>query len=155
MVLAEICKSEGSFKCLSMMSDSPIENSVVYWIALAIYRGTLTVVSQSRAAGVAIPSDNSRPWNGAGSHAHWDQPNPRILRGCSHKETPSRQGLPHVSQLTGAIAAFGKVLELLTALQQPEELGPKPRRFLVATWLHDLGDEGGPVAVMPGPLRRR
>jgi hypothetical protein len=62
---------------------------------------------------------------------------------------------PTFHNLTGAIAAFGKVLELLTALQQPEELGPKPRRFLVATWLHDLGDEGGPVAVMPGPLRRR
>jgi hypothetical protein len=62
---------------------------------------------------------------------------------------------PAFHDLTGAIAAFAQVLELLTVLQQEEESTPEPSPLPVATWLHESAEDGRPIAVMPGPLRRR
>lgn len=62
---------------------------------------------------------------------------------------------PAFHHLTGAIAAFAQVLELLPVLQKEEESTPRPSALPVATRLHELAEDGRPIAVMPGPLRRR
>jgi hypothetical protein len=59
---------------------------------------------------------------------------------------------PAFHHLTGAIAAFAQVLELLTVLQKEEESTPEPSPLPSATWLHKLAEDCRPIAVMPGPL---
>jgi hypothetical protein len=62
---------------------------------------------------------------------------------------------PVFHHLTGAIAALAQVLELLTVLQKEEKSTLEPSPLRVATWLRELAEDGGPIAVMPGPLRKR
>jgi hypothetical protein len=61
---------------------------------------------------------------------------------------------PAFHHLTGTIAAFAQVLELLTVLQKDEESMPTECTSR-GTWLHELAEDGRPIAVMPEPLRRR
>jgi hypothetical protein len=81
----------------------------------------------------------------------------RILKSSAGAHIERRKvakNSPVFHHLTAAIAAFAQVLELLTVLQKEGESTPEPSPLPVATWLHELAEDGHLIAVMPGPLRR-